>query len=259
MKLFDRLSKGNAMPKRLRSIPDPILRLLVVALLLGGAVLLVYGKIPASFKDAQAHIAAATERQAALPVKYAGATACDACHADQAGVKHHGYHRDISCETCHGPAQAHVENPMDVKPPAPRDRRFCPACHAYDPSRPMGFPQINPVTHNPVQPCITCHDPHDPKPPAVPSECAACHAEIERTKAVSPHALLQCTTCHEAPEQHKVMPRQVKATKPTTREFCGTCHGTDSKNETTPKVDLDEHEVKYICWQCHYPHMPEVQ
>jgi ribosomal protein S27AE len=247
------------MRRFLGKLPDPIIRLLVLVIIAVAGLAAAYSKIPPEYKDPAFQIAAATTREKAKSTHYAGALACIACHAEENELKHSGYHRDISCETCHGPGQAHAENPVDVKPTAPRDRRFCPTCHAYDPARPMGFPQINPITHNPVQPCIACHNPHDPKPKRVPGACSACHAEIENMKAISPHALLECTTCHVTPDEHKVTPRVVKAAKPSDREFCGKCHSTASKVEGPPKIDLDSHEPKYICWQCHYPHMPEVK
>jgi hypothetical protein len=75
---------------------------------------------------------------------------------------------------------------------------------------------------------------------------------------VSPHALLECTTCHTAPEQHKVSPRTIRPSKPTSREFCAQCHGKDSKVQGPPKIDSATHGEKYVCWQCHYAHMPEV-
>jgi hypothetical protein len=146
---------------------------------------------------------------------------------------------------------------MAVKPPAPRDRKFCPVCHAYDASRPTGFPQINPTVHNPLKPCIACHNPHDPTPPQTPRACSACHAQIERTKAVSSHALLVCTTCHTVSEQHKKAPRTALPTKPQTREFCAKCHGKDSPQKEPPKIDVTTHGTPYLCWQCHYPHLPE--
>jgi hypothetical protein len=81
-------------------------------------------------------------------------------------------------------------------------------------------------------------------------------------KAVSHHVQLECTVCHQAPQQHKVSPRSVKPSKPQTREFCGKCHGKDAKDKlakNAPKIDMGEHGEKYVCWQCHYPHSPEVE
>jgi hypothetical protein len=251
------------MPGSSRKLPDAALRLLVVVVILVGAIAVVYIKVLPillpSFADTEVQIASVIATELSRSPKYAGAQICGDCHEEQHTVQKHGYHRNISCETCHGPGQGHVDNVVDVKPPAPRARAFCPTCHAYNASRPMGFPQINPVTHNPLEPCISCHQAHDPKPPTIPSQCVACHAEVERTKAVSPHVLLECTTCHVTPEEHKVTPWSVKPTKPVDREFCGTCHGIESDVERSPKIDLSTHEEKYLCWQCHYPHMPEVE
>lgn len=246
------------MSNPVRKVPDAVIRLGVVVILLVAAVSVVLSLLPPELKRPDLQRAAAIRTEAARQIKYAGVPACAECHEAQYTEKSQGYHRNVSCETCHGPAKQHTKNPVDIKPPAPRDRQFCPTCHAYNASRPRGFPQINPVTHNPMQPCITCHKPHDPKPPTVPGECTACHAGIERTKAVSPHALLECTTCHVTPEQHKVTPRSVRPSKPTGREFCGQCHGKDSRVQGPPKIELATHGEKYLCWQCHYPHMPEV-
>ena len=253
------LDKGKRRMKNpLGKVPDAVVRLGVVVIFLVAGVSVVLSLLPPELKRSELQKAAATQEEVAREVKYAGASACSECHDAQAAEKREGYHRNVSCETCHGPGTEHTANPIDVKPPAPRDRLFCPTCHAYNSSRPRGFPQINPVTHNPLQPCIACHKPHDPKPPNVPGECSACHAGIERTKAVSPHALLECTTCHVTPEQHKVSPRMVRPTKPAGREFCAQCHGKDSTVQGPPKIELVTHGEKYLCWQCHYSHMPEV-
>lgn len=240
-------------------LPGHAVRLLVVLGLLICGLLYARHELPAEMKDRKVQEANATAREAARPVKYAGAQACDDCHEDMVQTKAGGYHRNLSCETCHGPCSQHIEDPVGFQPPAPRDRQFCPKCHAYNLSRPMGFPQVNPVTHNPMKPCITCHEPHDPKPPTgVPGECMACHGEIQRTKDLSPHALLECTTCHETPEAHKLTPREVLPSKPSTREFCGTCHASGTRKDDVPQINLATHGAKYMCWQCHYPHMPEV-
>ncbi len=242
--------------------PEQVKRLVFLAAILVGVTLVGrFALIPRALVSTELHWSEAAQREAAKPVKFAGAVACQDCHEDVMLKKAKGFHKGVACETCHGPASKHTEDPGAVKPPAPRDRRFCPACHTYDPSRPTGFPQINPTAHNPLKPCISCHNAHDPVPPRVPRECAACHAQIERTKSVSSHALIACTTCHNAPERHKSAPRAVLPSKPETREFCGTCHsaGTAAKDapKEAPKVDLATHGGRTLCWECHYPHLPE--
>ncbi len=113
-------------------IPDPLLRLLIVfAVLLGGA-LLVRASLPPSLKDSAIHERTTSERETARPIHYSGSGACGECHAE-AEAKRKGYHRNLSCETCHGPAQAHIDS-SEVKPNLPKLREFCVRCHAYDPS-----------------------------------------------------------------------------------------------------------------------------
>jgi hypothetical protein len=250
--------------------------------------------VPPTFGQIGHYRAAAIPEIAARPVKYAGREACADCHQDVIEVHSRGRHQFVGCETCHGPAAAHVANPTEATPRVPRERDFCPRCHGYDPSRPTGFPQIEPASHNPGKPCVTCHTPHAPAPPTLPSSCAACHGEIARTKASSRHATVPCTRCHEASDQHRDMPRANPPTKPTTREFCGECHAKgvtgpsgvrspergpqrgsrvgelksgvatpDARLRTPdiaiPRIDMSRHGQRFLCWQCHYPHSPEVR
>lgn len=239
-------------------IPEQVKRLAaVIGVIVFSAFALRFYVIPKDLVSTPIHRATTVERELAKPVKFAGAETCVVCHDAEGTTKARSFHRSLSCEGCHGPASAHASDPGATKPPAPRDRRFCPVCHAYDPSRPTGFPQINPTTHNPLKACIDCHDAHDPSPPQTPQSCSACHAQIERTKAVSSHALLACTTCHTTPEQHKISPRSALPSKPQGREFCAGCHGLSSTRKDAPKIDVTTHEMPYMCWQCHYPHLPE--
>lgn len=245
------------MTSLLRKIPEALQRIAVVFLIIAAAVIALRLVLPASMIDQQMFVRATVEREMAKPLRHAGSDACAMCH-EQGQVKKGGYHRNVSCETCHGPAQEHADNSTEVKPLKPKQREYCVRCHSYNPSRPTGFPQITPAAHNPLKACVTCHNPHDPKPPSAPQECQACHAEIARTKAVSPHVSLECTSCHTVPYEHKLTPRTVSASIPGEREFCGKCHAKDSVVKETQKVDVATHGEKYLCWQCHYPHMPEV-
>jgi len=242
-------------------MPQQLTRLFIVfGLLVAALVAARHFLVPKTFGQLGHYRAAAVDGIAALPIKYAGREVCATCHDDIA--KLHGGHRhaNVACEVCHGPAAAHVNAPTEIHPPAPRERARCPLCHGYDPSRPTGFPQIDPATHNPMKPCISCHNPHAPEPPHVPEECAACHGEIARTKAVSPHALLPCTQCHQTDKEHKIAPATSRPTIPTTRAFCGQCHAPEAKSpKNIPRVDMAAHGGRYVCWQCHYPHYPELR
>ena len=245
------------MKDMLKRIPEQIKRLaVVIAVIITGVVTVRYFILPSALTDWRFHRQSTVERETAKNIVFAGATICGNCHGDKAEKKKAGYHKTVNCEACHGPAQSHIENPAN-KPAMPRGRDFCVFCHAYDQSRPTGFPQINPVLHNPLKACITCHNPHDPVPSQTPRECSACHAQIASIKTVSPHALIGCTSCHNVPEKHKVSPRSVLPTKPDTREFCGKCHGKESDRKDALKIDLATHGERFLCWECHYPHRPE--
>jgi hypothetical protein len=241
-------------------MPQQLTRLLIIfGVLVGGLFVARHRLVPKTFGEKGHYRAAAVVTIKALPVRYAGREACATCHDQIADAHGKARHQSVACEVCHGPAAAHTEAPTENVLEAPRKRGYCPLCHGYDPSRPTGFPQIDPATHNPVKPCISCHNPHQPEPPHVPSECSACHGEIARTKAVSRHALLACTECHQTPVKHKDTPRMFRPEKPRSREFCARCHakGANSAKEI-PRIDAETHGgARYLCWQCHYPHMPE--
>jgi hypothetical protein len=241
-------------------MPQQVSRLIVLfVVLVGGLVVARWLLVPKTFGQDGHYRSAAVDSIKALPIRYAGQQVCGECHDEIYGLKKASRHSGVACEVCHGAAAAHVDDPEEYSPGAPRERGYCPLCHGYNASRPTGFPQIDPIMHNPMKPCISCHDPHEPVTPHTPEACSACHGEIARTKAVSHHAALACERCHEADERHKEQPRAWLPDKPTTREFCGGCHakGVDASREI-PRVDLETHGGDYVCWQCHYPHHPEV-
>ena len=242
-------------------MPQQIWRLLVVfGLLVTGLVLARHFLIPKTFGQVGHYRAAAVDSIAARKVKYAGREACVVCHDDVA-KNHRGHrHAGVACEVCHGAGGAHADAPTDVRLQTPRQRAFCLLCHTYDPSRPTGFPQIDPVAHNSPKPCVGCHNPHAPEPPRTPEQCGACHGQIARAKAVSPHAVLECTQCHKTEKEHMLSPAASTPSKPASRAFCGQCHATEAaSSKEIPRVDMTTHGQRYVCWQCHYPHYPELR
>lgn len=218
--------------------------------------------IPPTFGAEGHYRAAAITSVASRGVRYAGRAECVDCHDDIVENARRGNHATVSCEVCHGPAAVHAESGGDsattqkIEP-----RRFCTVCHAYDASRPTGFPEIDPLEHNPQKACTKCHTPHAPKPPRTPEQCRACHGQIDRAKGMSAHVRLACTGCHTAGQQHRVMPRAAGATKPTDVAVCTTCHAQpdDQKRGDASQIDVTEHHKRNLCWDCHYPHNPKAR
>jgi hypothetical protein len=216
--------------------------------------------VPDTFGDYGHYRAASVDEIASLEIAYVGYETCADCHDDEFELKQQSNHRSVSCEACHGPGAKHIEDPDEYAPIAPRGRDFCPLCHGYNPSRPSGFPQIITELHNPGKSCMTCHDPHNPLLPHAPEECSACHRDIANIKIVSHHATLSCRTCHIVPDEHLANPKFVAAEKPAGKEQCGDCHDKEADTpRDVPKVDIDTHGGRYMCWECHYPHFPETR
>ncbi|MBU1319201.1 MAG: hypothetical protein KKG33_01080 [candidate division Zixibacteria bacterium] len=242
-----------------RNIPQQLIPLAILfAAALAALIVARQLLVPDSFGEYSHYRADAVDEIASLDISYAGSNACFDCHDDIFEIKQESNHSGLTCEVCHGPAAEHVDAPDEFTPSAPRGRGYCPLCHGYNPSRPSGFPQILAELHNPGRACMTCHDPHNPVLPHAPEECSACHREISNQKMVSHHATLTCTTCHVVPEDHWINPRFVRAEKPSTRELCGGCHSEDADSpREIPRIDLNAHGERYLCWDCHYPHHPE--
>src|SRR5690349_20878944 len=93
-------------------LPPQILRLvlltvgIVVSYMAARAVL-----TPASFHEYGWYRGDALREIASRQPLYAGRKACDECHSDECQKLAKGEHKLISCESCHGPAQEHADNP----------------------------------------------------------------------------------------------------------------------------------------------------
>lgn len=216
--------------------------------------------VPKSFGKYGHYRADAVDEIASQKIKYAGYQTCTNCHNSIYNSIAKSHHKSVSCEACHGPAAKHADSPGEIKPIIPTEREHCLLCHNYNPSRPLGFPQVIADSHNPGITCKSCHKPHDPLLPQAISECSACHRTIVSQKSVSHHASLSCTTCHGVTEKHMVNPMLERTSKPMKREFCGQCHAKEADSpKNIPRIDLKSHGGRYLCWDCHYPHYPEAR
>ena len=194
-------------------MPQQVQRLVIVFVVAIGA--LVGARqimTPESFGKTGHYRAAAIDSVLTLPIRYAGEQVCLDCHDDIGEMKISSNHSGLSCEVCHAPAAGHADDPDTFLPPAPRQRGYCPLCHGYNPSRPSGFPQIDPVSHNPVQACVTCHDPHGSNNERMlvsraPIICQRCHVHTRHPSTIYDAGAIgtsarvyarSCVTCHTA-------------------------------------------------------------
>lgn len=245
----------------MKHVPHQLVPLIVLFVVLIGVLVVARQLfVPETFGQYGHYRAASVDEVAALPMAYAGYRACLACHDDIYQKKQLSLHAGLACETCHGAAAAHANGESEELPYVPRGRDHCQLCHGFNPARPTGFPQILPDMHNPGAACIGCHDSHSPRLTGTGGECSACHRMIANQKAVSTHATLNCTDCHTVPVDHSTQPRLVRAIKPTTAATCGRCHAKESSAAAEViRIDMTDHGGRYLCWECHYPHLPEAR
>jgi len=120
-----------------------------------------YFLTPPSFGQYGWYRAEALAEASARERVYAGRKACDECHSDEFKKVAEHAHKTLSCEGCHGAAQAHADNP-DVKPEKPQFS-VCVRCHEANRSRPKWHKQIVVKNHYTVSNCTDCHVPHLPE------------------------------------------------------------------------------------------------
>lgn len=114
-----------------------IFAILIVAFIIGRKLF-----VPPSFGKYGHYRANAPDEIASQKLNYAGYQVCTSCHNNIYKLIVKSNHKGVSCETCHGPAAKHTSSPGEYKPIVPREREHCQLCHAFNPSRPTGFPRL---------------------------------------------------------------------------------------------------------------------
>lgn len=101
-------------------------------------------------------------------IKYRGEAYCRDCHADQSEKVVESVHAKVQCESCHGPAIDHPDDPKKLN--VDRGRGLCLRCHSSLPYRPANYAELSKgqmqlkmvkaEEHNPGVNCVDCHDAH---------------------------------------------------------------------------------------------------
>ena len=122
-----------------------------------------YFLTPPSFGEYGWYRGAALAELATRDRVYAGKKACEECHSDESQKLMKHEHKGVACESCHGPGEAHAQNPDDpnVKM-AVLHYSLCLRCHEANPSRPKWHKQIVSKDHYTGSKCTECHVAHAP-------------------------------------------------------------------------------------------------
>lgn len=145
-------------------MPPQLKRLVPLFIIFVGLFLLArYLLIPESFGEYGHYRGNSLIDNAAHEPRYAGSKICADCHEEISLGKASDLHAEISCESCHGACQSHVNDYENVRVDKPSGREFCALCHAINPARKKNtVTQIDPAEHNIDHDCIECHNPHLP-------------------------------------------------------------------------------------------------
>lgn len=119
--------------------------------------------IPPGFGELGHYRTGALADNGAQALRYAGRAACADCHEGDATTLAGGAHAAVGCESCHGPLAAHAAEPESSRAGAIREIELCGLCHAANPARPQGHPQVEIDPHREGSPCTECHDSHSPE------------------------------------------------------------------------------------------------
>lgn len=212
--------------------------------------------------------AAQTQNTVAVPPGYVGSEMCETCHTDVAHTFADNPHtkmvfmhgdKNLTCENCHGPGQAHVEGGGDVTKifrfekatPKQIDER-CLGCHS------TAHPDFNRSPHAKAGvSCTSCHSVHHATSPKLlvakqPQLCESCHTDVKAQFGMPfhhpvPEGAVKCTDCHDV--HGTFSPNNLRTTADQNR-ICTKCH----MDVRGPFV-FEHAAVKGVgCLGCHSPH-----
>ena len=123
--------------------------------------------IPDTFGQDGHYRAAAVQEIIGQQTKFVGSFGCGECHAERAEAYASSAHKEVSCETCHGPALGHLTaiDKDRVALKVDRTKDLCLTCHESIAGRPDSQPQIDLAAHAEENefdaasegPCLDCH------------------------------------------------------------------------------------------------------
>jgi DmsE family decaheme c-type cytochrome len=214
---------------------------------------------------------AAPQAPATPPAGYVGSETCATCHTgydSSINASKHGHAMNpntpaakLGCETCHGPGEAHMNDPEKVKPTqltkisAKAVNEVCTTCH----NKGMHAQWKGSQHESRNVSCISCHSIH--KPMSTTSQlkamnqqgtCITCHRDKVAKLDKSGHmpvreGKMECSSCHNPHGSTNV---KLLRTGNTVNESCTSCHA----EKRGPWLFEHAGLTGEACSTCHDPH-----
>ncbi|HEX8030665.1 MAG TPA: DmsE family decaheme c-type cytochrome [Vicinamibacterales bacterium] len=228
-------------------------------------------KPPAAPAKPAAAAPAAEQAPATPPPGYAGSEACATCHTGYDSSinasKHGQVHNPrspagkLGCESCHGPGEAHMNDPDKVKPKqftkmsAKQISETCTTCHN------KGVHALWKGSQHEARnvSCISCHSIHKPmsttaqlKAMNQQGTCITCHRDKVAKLDKSGHmpvreGKMECSSCHNP---HGTTNVRLLKTGNTVNEACSSCHAEKRGPWLFEHAGINGEG----CTTCHDPH-----
>jgi hypothetical protein len=148
--------------RRLFTMPPQVFRIFLLAVAIVASYSVArYFLTPPSFREYGWYRGAALMELATRDRSYAGKKACEECHSDEYQKLLKFEHKSLACESCHGPGEAHANDPRTDNIQK-SSFAICLRCHEANPSRPKWHKQIVSKNHYTGSKCTECHVPHSP-------------------------------------------------------------------------------------------------
>jgi DmsE family decaheme c-type cytochrome len=226
---------------------------------------------PAQAKPAAPAPAAPAQAPATPPPGYVGSETCATCHTgydSSINASKHGFTSHpgtpmakLGCETCHGPGEAHMNDPVKVKPTqltkisAKEVNAVCTTCHNKGEHAQWKGSQHEARNVS----CISCHSIH--KPMSTTSQlkamnqqgtCVTCHRDKVAKLDKSGHmpvreGKMECSSCHNPHGSTNV---KLLKTGNTVNESCTSCHAEKRGPWLFEHAGINGE----ACSTCHDPH-----
>jgi DmsE family decaheme c-type cytochrome len=204
---------------------------------------------------------------------FVGSESCDSCHDDQAKAFNNSVHskfdskggKAVNCETCHGPASIHVNNPEkgNILNPATihgeAASSSCASCHSNDKIQTHWKGSVHSKNEGG---CASCHQIHGGKERLLKGKsesdtCFKCHSDVradmlKRSKhpvhnssESNQEGKMSCSSCHNphGAKGQKLMDAH------SINDKCYECH-----TEKKAPMLWEHSPVKEDCLTCHSAH-----